>query len=55
LKNDLLAEDVKFIGVCGLTPHTILGSPTDKQSPLGYLFREAKALGYISAVPKEFQ
>ena len=54
LKNDLLAEDVKFIGVCGLTSHTILGSPTDKQSPLGYLFREAKQLGYISKVPAEF-
>jgi hypothetical protein len=54
LKNDLMAEEIKFIGVCGLTPHTMLGSPNDKQSPLGYLFREAKALGYISAIPKEF-
>jgi hypothetical protein len=54
LRNDLRAEDIKYIGICGLTPHTITGSPTDKQSPLGYLFREAKALGYVSSLPREF-
>jgi hypothetical protein len=54
LRNDLMAEDIKYIGICSITPHTILGSPTDKQSPIGYLFREAKALGYISKIPAEF-
>jgi hypothetical protein len=54
LKTDLMAEDIKFIGICGVSPHTIFGSPTDKQSPLGYLFREAKALNYLSKVPAEF-
>ena len=53
LRNDLRAEDIKFIGICALDPQTITGHPADKQSPLGYLFREAKALG-VSAVPREF-
>jgi hypothetical protein len=53
LKTDLMAEDIKFIGICHLNPHTFLGATSDPSSPLALLFREASKLGY--AVPKEFR
>ncbi len=53
LKDDMMAQDIKFIGICGLNPHLILGNPTDKSSPLAYFFREASQLGF--SVPKGFK
>jgi hypothetical protein len=53
LKTDLMAEDIKFIGICQLTPHTFLGATSDPSSSLALFFREAGKLGF--AVPKEFR
>jgi hypothetical protein len=53
LKTDLMAEDIKFIGICHLTPHTFLGSTSDPSSPLALFFREAGKLGF--SLPKEFR
>jgi hypothetical protein len=53
LKTDLMAEDIKFISICHLNPHTFLGATSDPSSPLALFFREASQLGY--AVPKGFR
>jgi hypothetical protein len=53
LKTDLMAEEIAFIGICGLTPHTFLGATSDPSSPFALFFREASQLGY--AVLKEFR
>jgi hypothetical protein len=53
LKTDMMAEEIAFIGICSLTPHTFLGATSDPSSPLALFFREASQLGF--SVPKEFR
>jgi hypothetical protein len=53
LKTDLMANEIKFIGICHLNPHTFLAATSDPSSPLAMFFREAGQLGY--SVPKEFR
>ena len=53
LKTDMMAEEIAFIGICNLTPHTFLGAPSDPTSPVALFFREASQAGF--AVPKEFR
>ncbi|MCK1640461.1 hypothetical protein IVA95_23465 [Bradyrhizobium sp. 157] len=54
LKRDLLTNECGLYGVFDIEPD-FLESPTDRTSSLAQYFREAKAAGYIKAVPAEFR